>query len=291
MLSILRSASYGIGLLNRDGLSEEWRAGMLIRADARALPLLGLSVDCAVTSPPYFGGVRDYGHSAQIGLEREPCDYVASMVAVGQEVRRVLRADGAWWLNIGDVYAASGKGGGGTRGNRTKSWASIRDRKGFRMPPAGFKQKDITLTPYRVADALRADGWYLRSVIVWSKPVAIEPPRIDRPSSSHEYLFLLTKSKDSQVRNPREPWWFSTVWIIPPDASDEHQATMPRELARRCIVSSSKEGELVFDPFIGSGTVGAVAERCGRRWVGTDLSYHEISKRSTAQLGMRFEVA
>lgn len=264
---------------------------MLIQADARALPLIDGCVDCVVTSPPYFGGVRDYGHSLQIGLERQPREYVASLVGVGRELRRVLRHDGAWWLNVGDVYAASGKGGGGTRGNRTKSWASIRDRKGFRMPPDGFKFKDITLAPYRVADALREDGWYLRSVIVWSKPVATEPPRRDRPSSSHEYLFLLTNQRDSRVRDPGEPWWHSTVWQIPPDASDQHQATMPREMVRRCIVASSRSGELVLDPFMGSGTVGVVAERVGRRWVGADLSYHAVAKQTTAQRGMRFEVA
>lgn len=212
-------------------------------------------------------------------------------MAVGTELRRVLRSDGAWWLNIGDVYAASGKGGGGCRGKRTKSWESIRDRKGFLMPPAGFKQKDITLAPYRVAEALRADGWYLRSVIVWAKPVATEPPRRDRPSSSHEYLFLLTKGRDSRVRNPGEPWWLSTVWLISPDASDEHQATMPRELVRRCLLASCGTGDLVFDPFIGSGTVGAVAERLGCRWVGTDLNYHDVAARKTAQRGIRFEVA
>ena len=255
------------------------------------MPLKGGCVDCVVTSPPYFGGVRDYGHSAQIGLERQPRDYVAALVSVGHELRRVLRPDGAWWLNLGDVYAASGKGGGGIRGRRTKSWASIRDRKGFRMPPSGFKQKDITLTPYRVADALLADGWYLRSVIVWGKPVATEPPRLDRPSSSHEYLFLLTAGKDSRVRNPGEPWWCSTVWIIPPDASDVHQATMPRELARRCIVATGGPNDLVLDPFMGSGTVGVVAERCGRRWVGADLGYHELSKSITAQRGIRFGAA
>jgi site-specific DNA-methyltransferase (cytosine-N4-specific) len=259
---------------------------MLIQGDARMLPLRDGSVDCVVTSPPYFGGVRDYGHDAQIGLERQPADYVAALLDVGREIRRVLRTDGAWWLNLGDVYAASGKGGGGVRGAKTKSWASIRDRKGFRMPPEGFKFKDITLAPFLVADALRRDGWYLRSVVVWSKPVATEPPRLDRPSSSHEYLFLSTNAEQSRVRNPGESWWASTVWLIPPDSSGDHQATMPEELVRRCIVSSCAPGELVLDPFIGSGTVGRVAERLGRRWVGVDLNYHGLAKERTAQRGL-----
>ncbi len=264
---------------------------MIVCGDARTLPLRDGCVDCVVTSPPYFGGVRDYGHEAQIGLEREPCDYVAALVGVCREVRRVLRPDGVMWMNIGDVYAASGNGGGGVRGARTTSWASIRDRKGFRMPPDGFKFKDITLAPFLVADALRRDGWYLRSTIVWSKPVAIEPPRLDRPSTSHEYLFLATKAEHSSVRNPGEAWWHSTVWLITPDSSSEHQATMPREIVRRCIVSSCAVGGLVLDPFFGSGTVGAVAERLDRRWVGLDLTYHGLSRQRTAQRGLRFALS
>ena len=211
-------------------------------------------------------------------------------MAVFREVRRVLHDDGSLWLNLGDVYAASGKGGGGIRGNRTKSWESIRDRKGFRMPPSGFKHKDITLTPFRVAEALRADGWFLRQTIIWSKPVAIEPPRLDRPSSSHEYLFLLTKGKASRVRDPQESWWCETVWSIAPDASAFHQATMPQELVRRCVVASTQTGDLILDPFLGSGTVGIVSERLNRRWVGTDLSYQDLSKDLTAQRGLGLEL-
>lgn len=262
----------------------------LIQADARAIPLRDCSVQCVVTSPPYFGGVRDYGHIGQIGLERDPSDYVAVLVGVFAQVRRVLCDQGSLWLNIGDVYAAGGKGGGGVRAGRTKSWASIRDRKGFRMPPSGFKFKDITLTPFMVADALRRDGWYLRSTIIWSKPVAIEPPRLDRPSTSHEYLFLLTKMEHSSVRNSGEHWFASTVWTISPEASIEHQATMPRELVRRCIISSCRAGDIVYDPFMGSGTVGAVSEQLGCRWVGTDLNmdYHLVAKCRTAQRWMSF---
>ncbi len=87
------------------------------------------------------------------------------------------------------------------------------------MPPPGYKMKDVTLTPFLVADALRRDGWYVRSTIIWSKPVAVEPPRLDRPSSSHEYLFLLAKYEHYFVRNPEEDWWHSTVWDIRPESS------------------------------------------------------------------------
>jgi site-specific DNA-methyltransferase (adenine-specific)/site-specific DNA-methyltransferase (cytosine-N4-specific) len=237
------------------------------------------SVQCCVTSPPYFGGLRDYGHDKQIGLEREPRHYVAELVGVFQSVRRVLADDGVLWLNLGDAYAASGKGGGGIRGARTKSWASVRDRKGLRMPPAGYKLKDLTLTPFLVADALRADGWYLRSVIIWSKPVAIEPPRVDRPSSSHEYVFLLSKSQHYAVTPSPEPWWFKTVWDISPENSVDHQATMPRELVRRCL--SVTANGLVLDPFCGSGTTGVVADAMGRDFIGIELNpeYVELGRR------------
>jgi DNA modification methylase len=149
------------------------------------------SVHCCVTSPPYWGGVRDYGVDGQLGMERQPEDYVSSLVGVFAEVRRVLRADGSLWLNVGDVYAASGKGGGGNRGDRI-SWATIAGRTGYRNPPEGYKPKDITLVAFQLAHALRLDGWYARQTIIWRKPGAVEPMRLDRPASSHEYLFLLT---------------------------------------------------------------------------------------------------
>lgn len=260
---------------------------MLIRGDARFLPLIDASVQTCVTSPPYWGGLRDYGHASQIGLEREPSAYVDELVTVFREVRRVLRLDGTLWLNLGDVYAASGKGGGGNRGGRA-CWETVRDRKGFRMPPPGFKQKDLTLVPFAVANALRADGWYLRSVIVWRKKSATEPMRIDRPAVSHEYVFLLAKSETYFAANPQEKWWGHTVWDIETDADALHPAAMPSELARRCIVASSRSDDVVLDPFVGGGTVSAVAERVGRRSVGLDLNYQVTAASRTAQRNMRF---
>lgn len=221
------------------------------------------SVQTCVTSPPYWGGVRDYGVAGQLGMDRQPADYVAGMVEVFRAVRRVLREDGSLWLNVGDVYAASGKGGGGNRGDR-KSWSSIAGRTGFRTAPAGFKPKDLTLTPFMLADALRRDGWFLRQTVIWAKPSAVEPPRLDRPSLSHEYVYLLTPGRDSAVRHPGEAWFTRSVWEIAPEARVDHPATMPAELARRCIVSSSTPGDTVLDPFAGSGTTGMVATGNGR---------------------------
>jgi site-specific DNA-methyltransferase (cytosine-N4-specific) len=247
------------------------------------MPTLPTGFKCCVTSPPYWGGLRDYGMPAQLGLERDPSGYVAAMVTVFGEVRRLLLEDGVLWLNIGDVYAASGKGGGGCQGDRV-SWETVKDRKGFRMPPSGYKMKDLTLVPFQVADALRRDGWYLRKTVIWEKPAATEPERLDRPSLSHEYLFLFAKSEHYATRNPGEKWWGSSVWRIGPNLNGDHPATMPRELARRCVVSSSKPGDLILDPFGGSGTTGHVAIATGRRAVLIELNpeYLEMGRTRVA---------
>jgi DNA modification methylase len=235
------------------------------------------SVDAIVTSPPYWGAVRDYGDPGQLGLEREPADYVAALVGVFRESRRLLRPDGTLWLNIGDVYAASGKGGGGSAGDRG-AWESIRERKGFRMPPPGYKMKDLTLVAFQVADALRRDGWYLRATIVWKKAAAVEPMRADRPAVSHEYLFLLSPSEANRAADPGEHWWGHSVWEIRSGSGKavDHPATMPFELARRCIVAGTRTGDAVLDPFAGGGTTLEACMKSGRRAVGIEISTQYI---------------
>ena len=152
------------------------------------------SVNCCVTSPPYWG-LRDYGAGGQIGLENTPDEYVAKLVDVFGEVKRVLRDDGTLWLNLGDSYATGGRGGGMTGPSGEKQ----RSNKGALLgpksiPPPGLKQKDLVGIPWRVAFALQADGWYLRSDIIWSKPNPMPESVTDRPTKAHEYLFLLSKS-------------------------------------------------------------------------------------------------
>ena len=112
------------------------------------------SVQAFVTSSPYWGGLRDYGMTQQVGLERHPDEYAETVVAVMASVRRVLRPSGVAWVNVGDAYAASGKGGGGNAGDRA-GWETIRERKGFRMPPRGYKMKDLSLVAFKLAEALR----------------------------------------------------------------------------------------------------------------------------------------
>lgn len=162
-------------------------------------------VDTCVTSPPYYG-LRDYGVAGQIGLESTPEQYVARLVEVFREVRRVLKDDGTLWLNLGDSYAASsgtlgrndsqrlrdgvGNGHGGGRAE------NMTGRQGtHKRMMEGLKSKDLIGIPWLVAFALRADGWYLRSDIIWNKPNPMPESVTDRPTKSHEYIFLLSKNE------------------------------------------------------------------------------------------------
>lgn len=184
------------------------------------------SVQCCVTSPPYWG-LRDYGVGGQIGLESTPELYVAKLVEVFREVRRVLKKDGTLWLNLGDSYASSGQGwmkdgtiaGGpkqrtnfgtidrlmGTVGNgRPRNYISS-------TQPNGLKRKDLVGIPWRVAFALQADGWWLRSDIIWSKPNPMPESVTSRPTKSHEYIFLLSKSSSyyydaDAIKEPAKGW-------------------------------------------------------------------------------------
>jgi DNA modification methylase len=148
------------------------------------------SVHCVVTSPPYFG-LRDYGVAGQIGLEPTPAEFVAVMVEVFREVRRVLRKDGTLWLNLGDSYARQGGTQGG--GNRELLHLEGKQRRMGALV-SGLKEKDLIGIPWRVAFALQADGWYLRQDIIWSKPNPMPESVTDRCTKAHEYLFLLSKS-------------------------------------------------------------------------------------------------
>lgn len=180
----------------------------ILQGDCRAVlaTLPAESVHCCVTSPPYFG-LRDYGVSGQIGLEPTPDAYVAELVAVFREVRRVMREDGTLWLNLGDSYA----GGGGyapnapinQRRNNGEDWGALhssskpqREATAKPNPGAryGLKPKDLIGVPWRVAFALQADGWWLRQDIIWNKPNPMPESVTDRCTKAHEYLFLLSKS-------------------------------------------------------------------------------------------------
>jgi DNA modification methylase len=281
-------------------------------ATAAAAQLPSASVQTIVTSPPYFG-LRDYGTDGQMGAEDTVEGYVDGMVGLFRELRRVLSDDGTLWLNLGDSYAGSGAPGGvsqtlvGTQ-NSVSSAGNLRPKPGV--------AKNLLGVPWRVAFALQADGWILRSDIIWAKPNPMPESVTDRPTKAHEYLFLLAKSpryyydaeavaevgagrtdlgkmryqgrvdpggwadkgfKESDVRNKRTVW---TVATQPFPGS--HFAVYPPELIRPCILAGSRRGDTVLDPFSGSGTTGMVATQEGRRYIGIDLNpdYLDLSLRT-----------
>lgn len=151
------------------------------------------SVQCVVTSPPYWR-MRDYEVEGQMGMEETPELYTAAMVGVFKEVWRVLRDDGTIWVNLGDCYASGGWGGGAdVRLNRSRTWAQREKLIGWRGHPKGLKHKDMVGIPWRFAFAMQSAGWYLRSDIIWEKPNVLPESVIDRPTKSHEHIFLMSK--------------------------------------------------------------------------------------------------
>lgn len=239
---------------------------------------------CCVTSPPYWG-LRDYQIEHQIGAEPRLGDYLDNLRAVFAQVRRTLTDDGTLWLNIGDSYTSGGRT---WRDGDKKNKGRAMD---YRAPtPDGLKPKDLIGVPWRLAFALQDDGWYLRSDIIWQKPNCQPESVKDRPTRSHEYLFLFSKSEKYyyDAEAIKEPTATSglknrrSVWSIHTEAFAEgHFATFPTKLVEPCIQAGSQPGDMVLDPFFGSGTVGLVAGRLGRKFLGVELSeeYASIARR------------
>jgi len=265
-----------------------------------------------VTSPPYWG-LRDYGEEEQLGLEATPEEYVENLVEVFREVRRVLAEDGTLWLNLGDTYSSGGAGppsgsstlsgnghdGGGPKLHQTESI----ERRAPSLP-----EKNLVGIPWRVALALQNNGWHLRSDIIWHKPNPMPESVTDRPTSSHEHIFLLSKSKRyyydaDAVSEPADKGHagsrFDTgktnghmkgrsqngerdedgtrnkrdVWTVSTKPySEAHFAVYPPDLVEPCVKAGSAEGDTVLDPFAGAGTTGLVALAKGRDFMGIDLS-------------------
>lgn len=302
------------------------------------------SINCCITSPPYWG-LRDYGTGKwtgglpdcdhtftaqavykdecrrcgakrvdkQIGIEATPQEYVAKMVEVFEEVRRVLKPDGTLWLNLGDSYA-TGAGkvgncpGGGAQGENWKGAATQPNR----MPIPGLKPKDLCGIPWRVAFSLQDAGWWLRSDIIWAKPAPVPESVTDRPTRSHEYIFLLAKSEKyycdmDLIKEPSVAWVPSRpsakkgsfngkteamadtgqnaframtefrnkrdVWTVNTDPFPEaHFATFPPALILSCVLAGCPAGGAVLDPFMGAATTALVAKANGRRAIGIELS-------------------
>lgn len=320
------------------------------------MSLADVRVQTCVTSPPYWG-LRDYGVSGQIGLERTVGEYIETMVHVFELLRDVLADDATVWLNMGDCYHSSDRGGYRNDAHRwEKSGLQSKNRgnattiRPNRLPQGGLKDKDLVGVPWRLALALQADGWWLRQDIIWHKPNPMPESVTDRCTKAHEYLFLLSKSQryyfdhkafrepsvgESQhdltggfasapgqpphgTRKSKRPdGWAShagdhgtihkngrekgapaeiapgrnkrSVWTIPTEPyPDAHFATFPQALVEPYILAGSRPGDIVLDPFMGSGTTAMVAERLGRRWIGCELNpeYALLIEKRTAQRGM-----
>tara|TARA_R110002012_G_scaffold312597_1_gene523495 strand:- start:132 stop:1100 length:969 start_codon:yes stop_codon:yes gene_type:complete len=295
------------------------------------------SVQCVVTSPPYWG-LRDYGVDNQLGLEETPEEFVENLVKVFREVKRVLKNDGTVWLNLGDSYASNGDVG---KQDKKKYGGISRKEHLHSVRVEGIKAKNLIGIPWRVAFALQADGWYLRQDIIWHKPNPMPESVTDRCTKAHEYIFLLSKSakyfydadaisekakyynitgmdatgyKDAHSfnnkhknlmdkgqnihsmhvkrskgegdsdtegkRNKRSVWKINTK-----PYKEAHFATFPEELPTLCIKAGSKKGDVVLDPFFGSGTTGWVAQRLGRKWLGIELNpeYIKIAEKRFIQ--------
>ena len=198
-------------------------------------------IQCTVTSPPYYG-LRNYGVDGQIGLEETPEAFVQKLVEVFREVRRVLRDDGTLWLNLGDSYSGSGKGPTGKNGlqnaeQRQGSDKSDSNRGSLKINalggnvPEGYKAKDMMGMPWKVAFALQAVGWYLRSDIIWFKPNPMPESVTDRPTKSHEYIFLLTKS-------PR--YFYDAEAIREPSSESYQNDSRPVGVLRQKVNKRSK---------------------------------------------------
>jgi DNA modification methylase len=292
------------------------------RDTMRDLIAQGVKVQMCVTSPPYFG-LRDYGHSGQLGLEATPAEFVAAMVEVFGLVRELLADDGVLWLNLGDSYAGAGYSNHANTGGAQRADGG----KQRHLSGTGLKPKDLIGIPWRVAFALQAAGWYLRQDIIWHKPNPMPESVTDRCTKAHEYMFLLSKSEryyfDSAalrepvseatladgrqergtrgtkgeyaavdgncgfaadgLRNKRSVWTVNTA-----PYSGAHFATFPPALIEPCILAGSRSGDTVLDCFFGSGTTGEVAGNLGRNWIGCEINdqYAPLQQARTAQRGL-----
>ena len=245
---------------------------------------------------------------SQIGLEQTPDEYVAQMVAVFREVRRVLKDDGTLWLNLGDSYA----GNNSRASNNGRAGFGTKREGVFTKTGEGLKDKDLVGIPWRVAFALQADGWWLRQDIIWHKPNPMPESVTDRCTKAHEYIFLLTKSAKYRFDHHaiQEPAKWSddkragkgrltydgkrqgeqgtgqeafvaikdmrnrrSVWTVATKPfRGAHFAVMPETLVEPCILAASQPGDTILDPFTGSGTVACVALRHDRQFIGTELN-------------------
>ena len=268
------------------------------------------SARMCVTSPPYYG-LRDYGgEEQQIGQEQTPEEFVDQLVSVFREVRNVLTDDGTCWVNIGDSYYnyRPGKGQSYPKQSVSKTKQDLPDKcnkRGNKLQ--GLKEKDLIGIPWLFAFAMRKDGWYLRQDIIWHKPNPMPESVKDRCTKAHEYIFLFSKNKkyfydNEAIKEPATDWGTRdrskgkykvndygqtphsgltksyptknkrSVWSVTKKPyKGAHFAVYPPDLIEPCILAGSEKGDIILDPFMGSGTTAMVAKSLGRDYIGCEL--------------------
>ena len=273
------------------------------------LKTIDTKAQMCVTSPPYYG-LRNYGgEDKQIGMEQTPEEYIEQLVDVFRSVRDVLTDDGTLWLNIGDTYYNYRSDGNYPKQTVSRTKQDLPDFSPVRGNKLhNLKSKDLIGIPWMLAFALRADGWWLRQDIIWNKPNPMPESVKDRCTKSHEYIFLLSKSKNyyydnEAIKEPVKQDWGTrdrtngkyhnpgsglaphsglsksydrknkrSVWSITNKPyKGAHFAVFPPDLIEPCILAGSEQGDIVLDPFMGSGTTGMVAKKHFRSYIGCEL--------------------
>ena len=277
----------------------------------QTLQTINEPIQMCVTSPPYYG-LRDYGgENQQIGQEQTPEEYIEELVSVFSIIRDKLNDDGTLWVNIGDSYYnyRPSKGKSYVKQTLSKTKQDLPDYSSKRNNKlTNHKEKDLIGIPWMLAFALRNDGWYLRQDIIWHKPNPMPESVKDRCTKSHEYIFLLSKSKryyynNEAIKEPVKQDWGTrnraggkyhnagtglqphsgltksydkknkrSVWSVTNKPYKQaHFAVFPPDLIEPCILAGSKEGDIILDPFMGSGTTGMVAKQHNRHYIGCEL--------------------
>ena len=291
------------------------------------LPQFTTKARMCVTSPPYYG-LRDYGgEDSQIGMEQSPEDYVEELVKTFRLVRDVLTDDGTLWLNIGDSYYNYRSDGNYPQQTVSKTRQDLpmsTPVRGNKLE--GLKSKDLIGIPWMLAFALRADGWYLRQDIIWHKANPMPESVRDRCTKAHEYIFLLSKSKqyyynNEAIKEPAKDWGTRdrsngkyhnpgtglsphsgltksydkrnkrSVWTVNKKPyKGAHFATYPRELIEPCILAGSERGDIILDPFMGSGTTAMTAKELGRDYIGCEL-HEDYGRLIQQRLGLYYSLS
>lgn len=246
------------------------------------------SVNCIITSPPYWG-LRDYKTAGQIGAEATFQEYIDSLAGIFDQCKRILKSDGTCWIVIGDTYPS---GGGLANEQSFKRKAGIDTGSNPDYPGKSKLRhsmgKSLLMLPQRLAIRMIDNGWLLRNDIIWHKPNGLPNSALDRFTNNYEHILFFTKSKkyyfETQFESKRI---MRSIWTVKPEASEYgHFAVFPEELIETPIMAGCPEGGTVLDPFCGTGTTCYVAERLRRKWMGIDINpdYIEMSKKRLSKI-------